>query len=156
MMKTLLYPTRGGRSSYRNQDRAIALAKEHGAKLCFFHVTDIRFLDHIAAPILINVVQEMDELAEFLLMMAQERAEEAGVTADYVVGQGEFRQALKEVITADAEITAVALGTPAGSTGLTTIDYLRKLAQELVDELGVEVIVFDAGDIVTHFKAEEG
>jgi nucleotide-binding universal stress UspA family protein len=149
-MKTILYPTRGGPASYPNQDEAIAIAKERGARLLFFHVTDIRFLNQMASPLLVDVEKEMDEMAAFMLTMAQERAEKAGVAASYVVGRGMFRQALKEVIQ-EHEVSLLLLGAPHGDTGLTTLDYLQALAQELVSELTIEAIVFQRGTVIAHY-----
>ncbi|KAA3659347.1 MAG: universal stress protein [Chloroflexi bacterium] len=154
-MKKILFPTRGGLSSRANQDRAISLAKERGARLIFFHVTDIRFLNHMASPLLIDIEKEMDELATFMLAMAQERAEKAGVEARYVVGHGIFRQALKKVIE-EQEVSLILLGAPQGRTGLTTLDFLQELAQELQTDTGVEVILIKNGEIIDHFTSESG
>ena len=152
-MKTILFPTRGGLSSRANQDRAIALAKEHNARLIFFHVTDIRFLNHMASPLLIDIEKEMEEMATFMLAMAQERAEKAGIKANYIVGHGIFRQALKKVIR-EQEISLTLLGAPQGQTGLTTLDFLQELAQELLTETGVEVILFKNGKTLSHFTSQ--
>jgi nucleotide-binding universal stress UspA family protein len=96
-MATILCPTRGGEASYPNQDRAIAIARERNADLLFLYVTDVRFLNRLASPVLVDIETELGELGEFLLTMAQERAEKVGVHAETEVRRGVFRQAIKEI-----------------------------------------------------------
>jgi len=149
-MPTILRPTRGGEASSPNQDRAIAIAKERDADLLFLYVSNVHFLNRVASAVLVDVEAELDELGEFLLTMAQERAEMAGVRATTTTRRGDFRQALADVIEEHAEITTVVLGTAAGGTGVIPPDYLEDLVQELLTETGVEVILVDGGEVVGH------
>lgn len=153
-MPTILRPTRGGEASFPNQDRAIAIAKERGAELLFLYVSNVHFLNRVASAVLVDVEAELDELGEFLLTMAQERAEKAGVRAKTTTRRGEFRQALEDVLKEHEEITAVVLGTATGGTGVIPPGYMEDLVQELLSEPGVEVFVLDAGEIVEHRKPE--
>jgi nucleotide-binding universal stress UspA family protein len=150
-MATILCPTRGGEASYPNQDRAIALARERNADLLFLYVTDVRFLDRLASPVLVDIETELGELGEFLLTMAQERAEKVGVHAETEVRRGVFRQAIKE-ITQEHPVTAVVLGSAVRGTGHTTPAYLEELSQWILDETGVEVILVHEGEITEHHK----
>ena len=78
-MKTILYPTRGGQTSYSNQDAVIALAKEWNAKLIFLYISNVDFLEKLGHVSHTKVVQnELEDMGEFLLAMASERAEKAG------------------------------------------------------------------------------
>ena len=149
-MPTILRPTRGGEASSPNQDRAIAIAKERDADLLFLYVSNVHFLNRVASAVLVDVEAELDELGEFLLTMAQERAEMAGVRATTTTRRGDFRQALADVIEEHEEITMVVLGTAAGGTGVIPPGYLEDLVQELLTETGVEVILVDAGEVVGH------
>lgn len=149
-MTTILCATRGGASSYPNQDRAIALAKERNATLIFLHVANVTFLNHFASPKIVNMEAELEEMGEFMLIMAEERAEKAGVAAQGVAWQGGFQQALREVIVAHG-ITAVTLGSPVYGTALTTNTYLRDLTQSLLQDLHVEVFLMHDGEIVEHY-----
>ena len=81
-MGTILCATRGGEESYCTQDQAIALAIEQGDTLVFLYVVDTHFLDNTAAPIMIDVEDELYNMGKFLLLMAQERAREQGVDAE--------------------------------------------------------------------------
>ena len=147
MTNTLLCPTRGGEASYPNQDQAIQMAKERDAHLIFLYVSNVHFLDLIAAPKVFDIEAELDEMGEFLLVMAQERAAKAGVKADTIVRRGEFRETLKEVID-EYKVTTVVLGAAGKETGRLTQDYIDTLSQELCSETGAEFIVVHQGEIV--------
>jgi len=151
MSKMILCPTRGGKDSYPNQDRAIALAKERGLGVLFLYITNVEFLDRTAAPKLIDIEDKMDEMGEFLLAMAQERAEKANVVVSTLLKHGHFREVLIEVIE-DNPITAVVLGSSAGGTGVVTTDYIEDLVDEIGTKTGVEFIVVDQGKIVITYK----
>jgi nucleotide-binding universal stress UspA family protein len=146
-MQKILAPTRGGEASYPNQDKVIALAKERGDELVFLYITDISFLDHHSAPVLFDLEEELDEMGAFLLAMAQERAAKVGVNAQAIVRRGNFNDVLKEVIT-ELGMCCVVLGSPETDTGMTTIEYLRELAEDLADTLQSETIVLEKGEIV--------
>lgn len=151
-MATILHPTRGGQSSYPNQDKAIELARERDDQLVLLYVSNVRFLETMPSPVPVALVEaELDELGEFLLAMAQERAEKAGVTADAVVRHGMFDQALKEVIR-DYEVDTVILGSPADDAAATTTEYLRNLVQSLLVETNATVIVVHGGEIVEEHR----
>ncbi len=145
-MTTILCPTRGGQSSFPNQDRAIAIARERGTELRFLYVSNVHFLDNLASPLLVDVQTELDEMGKFMLAMAQERAEKAGVRAETVVRHGVFRQALAEVIR-ECQVSAVVLGSAVEGTGLTTPDYLEELTRSVLTETGIEVILVHQGEI---------
>jgi hypothetical protein len=84
-MKTILFPTRGGQTSYSNQDAVIALAKQWHAQLIFLHISNVHFLEKLGHVRHKKIVQnELEDMAEFLLAMACERAEKAGWKAKMV------------------------------------------------------------------------
>ena len=153
-MTTILCPTRGGQASQSNQARAIALARERGAELVFLYVSNVQFLNHAASAVLVDVQREMDEMGEFMLIMAQERAAKAGIQAATVVRSGVFDEALREVC-GEYDVPTVVLGTSAEHTGVTTDEYLVELESWIVQELGVEVYVTHEGkDVAHHLPAQ--
>ena len=127
-MTTILCATRGGQASFPNQDAAITLAKERSARLIFLHISNVEFLGQMASPILIDVETELEHMSEFLLAMAQERAEKAGMQAEAVVKHGEFRDALCEAIE-EHEVDVVMFGSPGKETAVLTRAYLEELAK---------------------------
>ena len=150
-MITILCPTRGGKESHPNQDFAINLAKERGADLLFMYVSNIQLISRSAPPIVVDIEEELDELGDFLLSMAQERAEKSGVPAKATVRRGVFTKVLREVIE-ENQITTVILGSSRKETGIVTYEHLQELSTELSQELGVEFIVVRDGKVV--FKPE--
>ena len=151
-MTTILCPTRGGERSFPNQDRAAALAKERNAELIFLYINDVTFLNQVASPVLIDLEAELEEMGEFLLTMAQDRAAKLGVEAQAIVRQGVFREAIAEVIP-EFGVDILVLGSSDEDAGHTTSDYLRSLSAKLSQEHGIEVILLSDGDIVTTIKS---
>jgi len=140
-MTTILFPTRGGQSSFPNQDKVIDLAKELGAHLIFLYVSNVEFLNTVSSAAMVDVVEdELEHMGEFLLAMAQERAEKAGWKADAVVRSGSFTAALREVI-ATHEVDILALGSPGSGQATTTAKYLEALKERLIKEFNLEVIL---------------
>jgi len=140
-MTTILFPTRGGQSSYPNQDRVIELAKERGAHLIFLYVSNVEFLGSVSSAALVDVIEdELEHMGEFLLAMAQERAEKAGWKADAVVRSGSFTEALREVIE-EHDVDVLVLGAPGDGLAITTSRFMKELKETLVAEFDLEVIL---------------
>ncbi|MFN2190158.1 MAG: universal stress protein [Candidatus Promineifilaceae bacterium] len=155
-MTTFLYATRGGASAYLNQDWAVALAKDRGADLLLLYVSNVHFLDQIAGPINLDLVEaELEDLGEFLLAMAQERAEKSGLEAKTAVRSGEFVTALEEIIK-EEDISVVVLGCPTNDTGITSEAYINGVAETLQARLNVEVYVIGEGRVVNHLFPTTG
>jgi len=155
MSNIILCPTRGGQASYPNQDRAIALARARGAKLLFLYVSDVRFLGLSASPKVVDIQTEMDEVGDFLLTMAQERAANAGVQADTILRHGAFRAALIDVID-EHQVDTVVLGTSAGGTGIVTEEYVQGLVDEIGGATQVEFVVVDRGEVIKTYQSSPG
>ena len=154
MSTKILCPTRGGQASYPNQDRAIRLAKERNAELVFLYVSNVHFMDHLAGPKLIDIETELDELGEFITIMAVERANAAGVEAEGIVKRENFRQVLLDVIEQD-DIATIVIGESRLETTSMPPNYIRKLAKELNETISVEVIIVDEGEIANQVVSKE-
>ena len=148
-MGSILCPTRGGEASHANQDRAIALAKERAEDLIFLYVSDVRFLYRGSGALVGSLEDDLDEMGEFLLTMAQERAERQGVNAQQAVRRGPFEEAIQDVIK-DHGVTTVVFGTPGEEHRITSENYLRRLADRLTEELEVEVLRTENGELVPY------
>lgn len=139
-MGKILCATRGGQASYRTQDAAIALSKERGDELIFFYVADYHFLDKTAAPIVVDVENEIVKMGEFLLLMAQERAAAQGVAAQVMVRQGRL---WAELVTAakELEVDMIVLGRPMAQDQQAVFDEaaLQAFATGLQTITGAEV-----------------
>ena len=155
MNTKILCLTRGGEGSYPNQDGAIAIAKERGQDLMFLYISNIEFLDHTAAPKVIDIEAELDELGEFLLVMAQERASKAGVTAKTLVRRGFFREVLSEVIE-ENNFETVILGSSSGDTGIIDEDLLHEVTSEVHLKYKIEFIILYEGNVLKTYQVETG
>jgi len=140
-MGKILCATRGGEASFRAQDRAISLAKERGDELIFLYVVDLAFLDKKAA-LVINIKESMDKMGEFLLIMAQERAEAQGVQARALLREGKVRQEIKAAASEES-VALVVLGRPVREDGsrIFALEDLQNFAAELEAETGAEVVI---------------
>lgn len=151
MTTKILCPTRGGLASYPNQDRAIALAKDRNEDLIFLYVSDVTFLDHTAAPKVVDIESELDEMGDFFLTMAVERAENADVDAEGIVRRGAFKQVLKDILN-EYEISLVVLGQSREDTSTLPPDFIENLAKTLNTETGIEIALVHEGKIVKTIK----
>jgi len=142
-MGKILCPTRGGEGSYRTQDAAIAMARERGDELVFLFVVDLDFLNKTESAVRPDVVaQEMRHLGEFLLIMAQERAQKQGVEAGYVLREGDVRAEIKAAAVEEGA-TMVVLGQAAEQEPERAFapGRLLKFAEEIQAETGIETRV---------------
>ncbi|MCD6424880.1 MAG: universal stress protein [Anaerolineales bacterium] len=147
-MKTILYPTRGGQTSYLNQDAVIKLAMEGKAKLIFLYVSNVHFLEKLGYVSYTKVVEEeLEELGEFLLAMACERAGNAGWKAEAVVRQGVFLEAVNEVIQ-EHQVDTLVIGAPGSTHAVTTTDFLQNLIQKIKETHQIEVLVIQDGQLI--------
>ncbi|MFP3853709.1 MAG: universal stress protein [Anaerolineales bacterium] len=153
-MGSILCPTRGGEASHPNQDRAIALAKERGEVLIFLYVSDVRFLYRGSGALLGALEDDLDEMGEFLLTMAQERAERQGVNAQQAVRRGPFEEAIKDVIE-EHGVSTVVFGKPGEEHRITSKKYLRRLADSLSEKMEVEVLLTKNGELVPYTESDE-
>jgi nucleotide-binding universal stress UspA family protein len=154
-MTTILSPTRGGEASYLNQDGAIRIAKERNGKLIFLYVTNVQFLHGIASPILIDIEAELEHMGEFILVMAQERAEKLDWSAEAIVRNGVFLEVLVEVIE-EFNVDLVILGSPGEATGVVTNDYLENIANTLTSDHNVEVLILHDGQVIEDYPPRAG
>lgn len=154
-MNRILCPTRGGEDSYKNQDTAIELAKERGWNLTFLYVSNVDFLLNLSSPMMVKSIQDdLDDMGEFLLTIAQERAEKQGVQADITLEHGVFFDALKKTIT-EQDIDTLMLGSSQENEGHTNRSYLDDLIDHILNFKKIEIIVTYEGQILKHVNKEE-
>lgn len=140
-MGKILCATRGGEASYRTQDAAIALAREQEDELLFLYVVDTGFLDKTERAVRPDVVAaEMEKMGEFLLLMAQERAQKQDVEASYILRRGRVREELKEAAR-DEKADQVVLGKPVGDESIFALEALQAFGVEIEAESGAKVLI---------------
>jgi nucleotide-binding universal stress UspA family protein len=137
-MGKILCATRGGEDSYQTQDKAIDLAKELGDTLVFLYVVDLHFLDKTAAPIMVDIEEEVINMGEFLLLMAKERAKEQGVIAETIYRKGNVREKIKSTAQ-EIGATLIVLGRPSGEDSAFRMADLVAFAFVIESDTGVKV-----------------
>lgn len=137
-MGTILCATRGGEASNRTQDKVIALAKESGDELLFLFVVDLHFLDKTAAPIVVDVENDIAEMGEFILLMAKERAAKEGVESRILIREGEVIEELEKAAI-EEEVSLIVLGSPIGEGSVFKLAELEQLAERIEADTGIKV-----------------
>ncbi|UCE00520.1 MAG: universal stress protein [Chloroflexota bacterium] len=140
-MGIILCPTRGGPQGYRNQDKAIAYAKIRDDLLIFLYVVDLHFLDKTAAPVVVDVGNEIQDMGEFMLLMAKERAKERGIDAKTILRKGKVREEIKAVAL-EENATLILLGRPGDEKSAFQISELEEYAAEIEKETGIKSIIY--------------
>jgi nucleotide-binding universal stress UspA family protein len=140
LMGLILCATRGGEASYNTQQSAIQLAKERGDEIVYLYIIDLSFLNKTAAPIVVNIENELEEMGRFFLLMATERSNEQGVEARSVIRKGIVRDEIKSAVS-DEGATLVVLGKPVGEQSSFQIESLEVFRAEIKEETGVEAII---------------
>lgn len=139
-MGKILCATRGGADSERTQQAAIALAKERGDELIFLYVADSSFLDTIAAPVVVDVERELDQMGRFQLSLAQQQAADEGVDAQVAISHGHLQIQLT-LAARELGATTIVLGRPQGRYAVFDEDDLQTFAGELEANTGAEVLL---------------
>jgi nucleotide-binding universal stress UspA family protein len=139
-MGRILCATRGGEGSHRTQDAAAALARERGDELLFVYIVDTSFLNHTAAPLVVDVEGRLERMGRFQLTMAQERVADQGVQARVLIRRGRLRTELAAAAQEEGA-DLIVLGRPVDQGAVLTESALQSLASFLEDEAGVKVLV---------------
>ena len=96
-----------------------------------------------AAPIVVDVEDEVHDMGEFLLLMAKERAAKQGITARTICLKGKVRREIKKAVR-KYEASFVVLGRPASdeSDGSAfQLAGLQAFASEIKKETGATVLI---------------
>ena len=137
--------TRGGEASQVAQDLAIRLALQNGEELVFFYVADTAVLEHTSDTRPHEIARDLSRMGEFILTIAQERAQEAGVQkATWVCRLGTMREELKAYLL-ETGAEKLVLGRPVaqGVEQVFTQTGLDEFAAELEADTGVQIILAD-------------
>ena len=84
-MPGIICAVRGGPDSQPTIKKAISLAKEVSLPLYFLYVVNLDFLSHTQSSRVSTISEEMGEMGEFILLIAQQKASKEGITAEGVL-----------------------------------------------------------------------
>jgi nucleotide-binding universal stress UspA family protein len=129
-MGLILCAARGGEASYRTQQAAIELAKENQDELVFLYVIDLSFLNKTAAPIVVDIENELEHMGKFFLVMAKERALDQGIQVRTLTRKGSLREEIIKT-TQEEGATTVVLGRPGEKQSAFKMSDLELFALEI-------------------------
>jgi nucleotide-binding universal stress UspA family protein len=146
-MPGIICAVRGGPASQPTITRSIRLAQETGQTLYFLYVVNLDFLSHTSSSRVHTISEQMGQMGEFILLMAQETAARQGVEAQGVLRHGDVGE---EIIDLCHELQAdyLVLGKPRVEQEDTvfTEDRLRDFVVRTEEQTGARV-VFPEGDV---------
>ena len=138
--------TRGGEASRAVEDYAIQLALEaNHEELVFFYVADCDVLAHTSDTRPHDIAHDLTRLGEFIVIIAQERAQAAGLTnAHWVVRLGQVREEMVSYLK-ESGANRLVLGRPVGKGGDQVFSHqgLDQFATQIQAETGVKVLLAD-------------
>jgi nucleotide-binding universal stress UspA family protein len=145
-MGGILCPIRGGPGSQSAIELGIDLAKETGERLHFLYVVNLDFLNLTEMSRTHVLSAEMRGMGEFIVLTAQAKAEEAGVSAEGSVRQGDLTQEIID-LAKELEASRVILGRPRhdDQVNVFTDERLRAFVEHLEQATGSKVVLAEAG-----------
>ena len=96
-----------------------------------------------AAPIVVDVEDEVHDMGEFLLLMAKERAAKQGITAQTICQKGKVSKEIKKAVR-KCEASFVVLGRPVeenSNKSAFKFASLQAFASEIEEETGATVLI---------------
>ena len=145
-MSGIVCAVRGGPASQPTIAKAIVMAQETGLPLVFLYVVNLDFLSQTPTSRVHTISQEMREMGEFILLMAQETAARQGISAEGVVRHGSVGEELIGLCQ-ELEADYLVLGKPKVEQEDTvfTQELLRRFVARTEEQTGARV-VFPEGD----------
>jgi nucleotide-binding universal stress UspA family protein len=146
-MAGIVCAVRGGPHSQLTISRAIDLARKTGLSLHFLYVVNLDFLTHTASSRVRTISEEMRQMGEFILLVAQSKALAEGVAAEILVRQGNVGE---EIVHLCRELATnyLVMGLPQieEEGSLFTHERLQVFVQDTEERIGAKVVLPDGGD----------
>ena len=140
-MPGIICAIRGGPNSQPTIDKAISLSKEKDLQIYFLYVSNLDFLVHTESGRTQLFYEQLDQMGEFILLTAQEKAKAKNVTSEGVIKHGQVRE---EIINVAKEIEAnyVVLGLPRGAkeSDVFAEGMIGEYGKRIEEETGAQVI----------------
>ncbi len=141
-MEKIVCAIRGGDTSRRAQERAVALGQARNGLVIFVHVIDTDLIARMETPLTDAVQIEMEQIGNALLSIAVERAQAQGAKAEKALRTGPVRPTL-EAFLHEVQATVLVLGAPDGGSKYTPFTRARfdEFVGQLKASLDIEVQV---------------
>ena len=146
-MSGIVCAIRGGPASQPTIAKAIALAQETGLPLYFLYVVNLDFLAQTPTSRVHTISQEMHQMGEFILLMAQETSARQGISAEGMVRHGSVGEELIGLCH-ELEADYLVVGKPKVDREDTvfTQELLHQFVARTEEQTGATV-VFPEGDL---------
>lgn len=146
-MAGIVCAVRGGPHSQLTISRAIDLARETDLPLHFLYVVNLDFLAHATSSRVRTIWEEMRQMGEFILLVAQSKALAEGVAAETLVRQGDVGEEIVHLCRGLAANYLV-MGLPQieQEESLFTHQRLQAFIQDAEERTGAKVVLPDGGD----------
>jgi nucleotide-binding universal stress UspA family protein len=145
-MSGILCAIRGGPSSQPTILKSIQLAKDSKKTIYFLYVVNLDFLAHTSSSKTDHISKEIEEMGEFILLSAQEQAQQEGVKAEGVIRDGKV---IDEVVAwcEENQPDFVILGRPQEDreNNLLTLERLQSFADRIQEVCTAEVLFTPQG-----------
>jgi len=137
----LCYPW--GPASRPTIEKAIQLAVETELPLYFLYVVNLDFLSNTSSSRTHLISKELTEMGEFILLIAQSKAQAKGVDAEGIVHKGNVRDEIVNLCQ-EMEANYVVLGKPMLQPEKENVfneDRLDQFAERIAQESGSKIIL---------------
>lgn len=145
-MSGIVCAIRGGPDSQPTMDRAIDLAGETGLPLYFLYVVNLDFMSHSSSSRVHTISEQMRQMGEFILLVAQDRAAKQGVEAEGIVRHGNVGDELIALChELDADYLVVGRPKMGQEDSVFSHELLREFVQRTEEQTGAQVVLDERG-----------
>ena len=138
-MSGIVCAIRGGPGSQPTIEKALELAHQHNLRVYFLYVFNLDFMRHTSHSRSDIITADMQQMGEFILVMAENLAAEQGVEATGIMRQGEVGE---EIAALGREVNAdyVIMGRPKEGHNVFTRERQHTLVSEIEEKSGAQVV----------------
>ncbi len=110
--KNIVCATRGGEASRATEDKAIAIARQSGARLTFLYVVDTSFaVEQATSEVELEMMAtDLRHIGELILKRVRAKAAEAKVAATMELCAGAVSEEIEEYVTEHPEVDLLVVG----------------------------------------------
>lgn len=146
-MGCIVCATRGGAGSRAVQEQAVAYSYLSGSELIFLYVVDTSALVTSGEKLAQAMSAELNWLGQTVLRIAQARADNAGISSEIVIREGQLREEICQILR-ERSADLLLLGAPLAKTfAATASDAIEQFADSLLQETGVCVEIVRSGPV---------
>lgn len=144
-MSGIVCAIRGGPTSKPTIARAIELAQETGLVLNFLYIVNLDFLAYTESSRVRVIKEELEEMGEFIILAAREKAEKQGVEANGATRAGTVSEGIIE-FSKEIEADYVVLGSPQGEQeeNVFTRERFDAFVAMVEEQSGAKVVLSEA------------